>query len=74
MRRTSRVWSGTGHGRIELATLLNLSRSGQFPDDLAKIEDTQIHCVTYQTYDGTSNNRTKGDNIRGIVYLFIINR
>jgi hypothetical protein len=25
-------------------------KSGQFPDDLVKIEGVQIHCVTYQPY------------------------
>ena len=30
--------------------LIEVGQNGQFPDDLVKIEDTQIHCVTSQTY------------------------
>ena len=42
--------SGTGHGHVAEVELLNLQKNGQFPDDLVKIEDAKIHCVTYQTY------------------------
>ena len=67
MRRTSLACSGTGHWWIVVAELLKLQRIGQFPDELVKIEGTQIHCVTSQTY----NNSHKGDSVRGI--LMIIN-
>jgi hypothetical protein len=30
--------SGTGHGRVAQAELLKLKKSGQFPDELVKIE------------------------------------
>jgi hypothetical protein len=33
-----------------LRKLLNLQKNGQFPDDLVKIDDVQIHCVNSQTY------------------------
>ncbi len=34
----------------ELAELLKLQRIGQFPDELVKIEGSQIHYVTSRTY------------------------
>ncbi len=49
-RRTPDSCSGTGHWWIEIAELLKLQRSGQFPDDLVKREGAQIHCVTCRTY------------------------
>jgi hypothetical protein len=48
--RTPRVGSGTGHGHVAQAELLNLHKSCQFPVDLVKIEDTRIHFVSSQTY------------------------
>ena len=45
MRRTRRGGSGTGHGHVAQAELLKLPKSGQFPDELVKIEGAQIHCV-----------------------------
>ena len=45
MRRRLSGGSGTGHGQVAQAELLNLQKSGQFPDELVKIEGTQIHCV-----------------------------
>jgi hypothetical protein len=35
---------------MEEAELLKLQKSGQFPDELVKIEDVQIHYVASQTY------------------------
>jgi hypothetical protein len=35
--------SGTGHGHVAQAELLKLPKSGQFPDELVKIEGAQIH-------------------------------
>jgi hypothetical protein len=55
--------SGTGHSYVAQAELLKLQRSGQFPDELVKIEGTQIHYVASQT----SNSRHKGDSVRGIL-------
>ena len=37
--------SGTGHGRVAETELLKLQRSVQFPDELVKIEDTQISFI-----------------------------
>ncbi len=45
MRRTPHVCSGTGHGHVALTELLKLQRSGQFLDEVVKIEGAQIHCV-----------------------------
>ena len=45
MRRTPRGGSGTGHGWIAQAELLKLPKSGQFPDELVKIQGAQIHYV-----------------------------
>jgi hypothetical protein len=42
--------SGTGHGHVAQAKLLKLQKSGQFPDELVKIEGAQIHYVPSQTY------------------------
>jgi hypothetical protein len=50
VRRTPRDGSGTGHGDVPQAELLNLQKNGQFPDELGEIEDTQIHYVSSQTY------------------------
>ena len=50
MRRTTHGGSGTSDGWIEKVELLKLQKSGQFPDELVKIEDTQIHYVVSQTY------------------------
>ncbi len=50
MRRTRCDGSGTGHGDVEEDELLKLQKRGQFPDELVKIEGTQMHCVTSQTY------------------------
>jgi hypothetical protein len=40
------------------AELLKLQKSGQFPDDLVKIEDAKIHCVVSHVLAITSH---KGD-------------
>ena len=37
--------SGTGHGHVAQAELLKLPKSGQFPDELVKIEGAQSHYV-----------------------------
>ncbi len=50
VRRTSRDGSGSVHGQIARAELLNLQKSGQFPDDPVRIKVTRIHYVTSQTY------------------------
>ena len=50
LRRTSRVCSGTDHGRIAQAELLKLQKSGQFPDETVRINDTPVHYVNSQTY------------------------
>ena len=42
--------SGTGHGDVPQDELLKPKKNGQFPDEPVKIEVTQIHCVTSQTY------------------------
>ena len=42
--------SGTGHGDVPEVELLRLEQSGQFPDEFVKIEGSQIHSVTSQTY------------------------
>ena len=42
--------SGTGHGDVPKTELLRLKKNGQFPDEIVKIEDTQIHSVSSQTY------------------------
>ena len=47
MRRTLCVGSGTGHGDVAQAELLRLQHSGQFPDELVKIEGAQIHYVLF---------------------------
>jgi hypothetical protein len=39
--------------------LLNLQKSGQFPDEFVKIGDTQIHCVNSQTYECRYDERLK---------------
>ena len=61
--------SGTGHGHVGQAELLKLQKSGQFPDELVKIESTQIHCVTCQTY---CLQRHKGDGRRGSVIIISV--
>ncbi len=50
MSRTPRGGSGTGHGDVAQDELQKLQKSGQFPDEFVKIEDTQIHCVTSRTH------------------------
>jgi hypothetical protein len=50
VRKTPRGGSGTGHGQVAQAELLNLQRSGQFPDELVKKEDKQVHYEVSQTY------------------------
>ena len=45
MRRTPNVGSGRVHCSIAQTELLKLQKSGQFPDELVKIEGTQIRCV-----------------------------
>ena len=45
MRRTSRVCSGTGHGRIEQAELLKVQKRGQFPDESVRIKGAPVHYV-----------------------------
>ena len=45
MRRTPRGGGGTGHGHVAQDELLKLQKSGQFPDELVKIEGAQIHYV-----------------------------
>ena len=42
--------SGTDHGDVSEDELLRLQKSGQFPDELVKIEGVQIHSGTSQTY------------------------
>jgi hypothetical protein len=42
--------SGTDHGRIAQADLLNLHKSDQFPDDPVRIKDAPVHYVNSQTY------------------------
>ena len=42
--------SGTGHGLVVETELLKGKKKGWFPDDLVKIEDSQIHCVTELTF------------------------
>ena len=37
-------------GDVVQDQLLKLEKSGQFPDEIVKIEDTQILCVTSHTY------------------------
>ncbi len=44
-RRTPSGGSGTGHGHVAQAELLKLPKSGQFPDELVKIQGAQIHYV-----------------------------
>jgi hypothetical protein len=66
VRRTPRGGSGTGHGHIAPAELLKLQKSGQFPDEFVKIEDTQIHYVSSRR---NSNSRHKADSVRGIVII-----
>ena len=45
--------SGPGHGHVVRVELLKMSKNGQFPDEPVRIriKDTQIHYVTYQTYE-----------------------
>ncbi len=45
-----RVGSGTVHCWIEQTELLKFQENSQFPDELVKIEFTQIHYVSSQTY------------------------
>ena len=49
--RKQRGGSGTGHGHVAQAELLTLQKSGQFPDELVKIEGAQIHCVSVVYYE-----------------------
>ena len=63
VRRTRCGGSGTVHWSITEAEHLKLQKSFQFPDELVKIEGTQIHYVASQT----SNSRHKGDSVRGIL-------
>ncbi len=44
MRRTPRGGSGRVHGYVAQAELLKMQKSGQFPDELVKIEDTNSQC------------------------------
>jgi hypothetical protein len=37
--------SGTGHRYVTQTELLKLQRSGQFPDEFVKIEDTNSLCT-----------------------------
>ena len=50
MRRNPHDGSGPGHGDVVQSELLKVQKSGQFPDELVKIEFTQIHYVSSQTY------------------------
>jgi hypothetical protein len=43
-RRTPRGGSGTGHGHVAQAELLKLQNSGQFPNELVKIEGAKSLC------------------------------
>jgi hypothetical protein len=40
--------TGKWHSYVTQVELLKLQKSGQFPDELLKIEDAQIHCVASQ--------------------------
>ncbi len=62
MRRTPCDCDGRV-GWIPQAELLKLQKSGQFPDDPAKIEDSQIHSVDSQ--GRISNSRHKGHSVPG---------
>jgi hypothetical protein len=50
VRRTRRGGSGRIHWKVGEDELLKLTKSGQFPDEVVKIEGAQIHCVNAQTY------------------------
>jgi hypothetical protein len=41
---------GRVHGHVTQAELPNMQESGQFPDELVRIEVEQIHYVSSQTY------------------------
>ncbi len=45
---TRRSWNW--HSYITQAERLKQPKSGQFPDELVKLEDTQIHYVVFQSY------------------------
>jgi hypothetical protein len=49
-RRTPHGDSGTDHCWIVQAEFLKMQKSGQFPDELVKIEATQSHYVVSRTY------------------------
>jgi hypothetical protein len=49
-QRQPRGGSGVIHNLIALTKLLNLQRSGQFPDEPVRIRVGQIHYVTYVMY------------------------
>ena len=40
---------GRVHGHVTQAELPNMQESGQFPDELVRIEVSQIHYVTFPT-------------------------
>ena len=63
MRRTR---SGGSGSVFALAELLKLQESGQFPDELVKIEGTQIHRGDARR---TSNSRHKGNSMRGTIII-----
>ena len=67
MRRTPRDGSGTGHGHVAQGDLLTPQKSGQFPDELIRIKDAQIHHV--YSPRRTSNSRHKGDSVRAMIIV-----
>ncbi len=50
MRRTPSGGSGRVNCLIPEVELVKIQKRGQFPDEIVKIEDTQIHHVDSQTY------------------------
>jgi hypothetical protein len=60
VRRTSRDGNGSGFKRLPQVELLKLQKSGQFPDESAKIKGAQAHSgggPRYLQQQALNNNR-----------------
>ena len=67
MRRTPN--DGNGIGLFAKAELLKLQKSGQFPDEPAKIKGVQAHSDRVEAARGTRNSRHKGNIVGGTIII-----
>ncbi len=72
MRTTPHDGSGTGHGWIAQDELLKIQKSGQFPDELVKIEGVQIHYVASQLKIRPTYHRIVGVIIVRVIFSILV--